>query len=1180
MKKTISYLFTALCGVFLLASCQNLETDIHEPEAPVPQKELKEVIITASIADASSQTKTSYNEAEGKNYWSFGDKIKVFSAGEAAEFTSMNTEPETIVKFKGNIASVTGSSNDDEDSKDYVWGLYPYSPSVSYSEPDGISRTARMTLTYTDMQTGVAGTFGDNLAVMIGRSESLALPFRGAYSGAFFKVNRDDIVSMTLEGLNGEVLAGTATIGLNDNLLPEVYDVADPKTAVTVIAPDGTFEPGANYYMITLPDVALPNGYKVTLRRSDGYEGTYELRANRPLNRIKFRNLSTPIDVRIEDSQNIADGVSTGWVKPSAQSKPGVNEIWYKSVNGVVQFTPDGTTGNEVIGTGFALTNNGAMRRLLFSRPLTKIDANAFKGTNLTSIILPEGVTTIGEAAFMNCSDLTEIVIPDNVTTIEDDAFHYCTSLFSVTFGSGLKSIGNRAFFDIAADNIYIPDGVETIGDQAFAVCPDLRYVRLPESLTTIGSGVFEDSNYIEAFEGAFAADNRHLIDGDRLVAFAAGEIGDEYLEIVPDGVRVIDRGVYAGSTIAGVDLPDGLEEIGPSAFARCFNLKNITIPASVKRIYEWAFEECEGLDWVKIKRSESIIEAAVKEGSDWFAFDCTEDCPIYVPINALNWYTYGQHWEEFGNRLGEYNRFKAIPADNEFFYTTTDGTAVSLPAAYSSLTVIAPDDNGGVGIIRASSDWTTIPSGMFNSLDNPGTANLNSISIPDKVTTIEREAFFFCENLEDVSFGTGVTTIDHNAFFNCGLSTLVLPENIQLLRGSPFGANSSLTTVELPGQVEIFGGNPFMNCEGLIKFTGDHPYISEDGACLISPAGKLISYAGASTTDEFELPENVTELGDYAFAYASCAGIKINSLEPPTLGSHVFDGNNCYVSVPDATYSDYQAADGWSALASAGRLRYHQSVRSIWYTTTDGLKLDDPTALPTGCTLVRNVYVAGKGMMVFSDTVLDIPEEMIHNNQRLKTLSLPDKLEVIGRSAFSHCLYLESISLGSNLKEIGDLALYNTNSITTLTLPQSLKKIGKQALGATKLVSISIPESVTTFGDAPFYQSYQLESFTGDNPYISSDHHCLIVDGKLIAFTPAGVSGSYQVPSGVTSIGQYSMMRSAFTSLSFPASLQSIGISSLRYCESLKTVDIPESVTSIGAFGFSDCLSLESVKM
>lgn len=305
--------YLLLSAVLAIVSCQHADMEISLPDVSSPEE--REVIITASITDAAGQTRTSFNESEGKNYWSAGDKIKVFSAGEAAEFTSMNTEPETIVKFRGYIATITGSSNDNEDSKDYVWGLYPYTLAASYSEPDGISRTARLIVDYTDRQTGVAGTFGDNLAVMIGRSESLAIPFRGAYSGAFFQVNRDDIVSMTLEGLNGEVLAGTATIGLNDNLLPAVYDITDPKTAVTVTAPDGTFEPGKNYYMITLPDVALPNGYKVTLRRSDGYQGTYELRANRPLNRLKFRNLSEPIDARIENEANITAGISTGWVE-------------------------------------------------------------------------------------------------------------------------------------------------------------------------------------------------------------------------------------------------------------------------------------------------------------------------------------------------------------------------------------------------------------------------------------------------------------------------------------------------------------------------------------------------------------------------------------------------------------------------------------------------------------------------------------------------------------------------------------------------------------------------------------------------------------------------------------------------------------------------------------------------
>ncbi len=89
MRTTFKTTWVALALLLALSSCQNLETDVQTPETTSPQKELREVIITASISDASDQTRTSYNETEGKNYWSPGDKIKVFSAGEAAQFRTM-----------------------------------------------------------------------------------------------------------------------------------------------------------------------------------------------------------------------------------------------------------------------------------------------------------------------------------------------------------------------------------------------------------------------------------------------------------------------------------------------------------------------------------------------------------------------------------------------------------------------------------------------------------------------------------------------------------------------------------------------------------------------------------------------------------------------------------------------------------------------------------------------------------------------------------------------------------------------------------------------------------------------------------------------------------------------------------------------------------------------------------
>ena len=1148
-----------LATLVVMAGCQIQDIDVQEPDGL--GKDLREVIITASISDASDQTRTTYNETESKNYWTPGDKIKVFSAGEAAEFTSMNTTLEPIVKFKGYIASITGSSNDDDDSKDYVWGFYPYSEGATYEEPDGISRTARITTTYTDVQPGVAGTFGDNLAVMIGRSESLSIPFRGAYSGAFFQVSRNDIVSMTLRGLNDEVLAGTATIGLNNSLLPVVYDVTDGKTAVTVTAPNGTFETGKNYYIITLPDVALPDGYSVTLRRSDGYEGTYELRANRPLNRIKFRNLSEPVDVRIENAQNISSGVSTGWVQSTTQ---GLNEILYLTSSGAATFNTDGETGNQVTGYGLKRVGTKAYRYIRFAGPVTEIDASAFEGqSNITTVILPSSVTTIKENAFKDCSGLTDIDLGGNVKTIKEKAFFDCNAL----------------------PYIDLPEGLESIGDQAFAVCGSFSYVYLPSSLSEIGSGVFESSSYIEEFAGAYAYDDRHLIKDGRLIAFAAGEIGDNYTEVVPEGVTVIDRGAYAGSTMAGIVLPETLVEIGPSALAQCFYLKNLTIPASVTKIHDFAFEECEGLEWVKIKKSDSMIEAVPNASGEWYAFDCTEDCPIYVPSNALFWYTYGQHWDEYGYKLGEYNRYKISPADNEIMYTTTDGHAVVLPDEYSSsVTVIAPEDNGGIGIIRAESDWTTIPTSMFDSYENPGTANLKSVTIPDKVTSIQAFAFFYCESLESVTFGSSVTTIADNAFFNCGLTTVRLPDSVTYVANGAFGSSDFLSTVYLPAGLTTIVGNPFMNCKNLAIFAGDNSYISSEGNYLVRPTGQLFSYAAASTAGEFVIPESITSIGDYAFAFASFSSVKLMSFTPPTLGRYVFNGLDEYdIMVPDVAFSDYQVASGWSDTDVKSHLKYYQSTWSIWYTTTDGEALPDPTALPSACTLTRNIYLGGQGMMWFSNKVNDIPENMFKNtnniNDRLKTVSLPDDLRTIGASAFNGCVNLESVHLGANLETIGALAFSSCN-LSSIEFPDHLTTLGNQAFKGTRFETISIPRSVTTIGSNPFAECYSLQSFTGDSPLISPDGHCLIYDGVLESFTTVGVTGNYRVPSGVVSISPEAMRRAIFTTVSFPSTLQTIGVQAVRQCENLSTVVIPASVTVIGAYAFDSCPALESITM
>ncbi len=1229
--KRFFYLIVSLA--LLIAGCSKEIVDLQDVESAGQQKELREVIITASIADASDQTRTAYNETELKNYWSPGDKIKVFSAGEAAEFTSLNTELEPIVKFKGNIASITGSSNDDEDSKDYVWGLYPYSEAATYAEPDGISRTARITTTYTDVQTGVAGTFGDNLAVMIGRSESLSIPFRGAYSGAFFQVSRDDIVSMTLRGLNGEVLAGKATIGLDGNLLPVVYDVTDEKTAVTVTAPNGTFETGKNYYIITLPDVALPNGYSVTLRRSDGYEGTYELRANRPLNRIKFRNLSEPVDVRIENAQNIANGVSTGWVQSTTL---GINEIWYTtSDNSVIQYNTAyaSETGNEVDDENCVTPSaNNGVGIIRFYAPLTKIDKEAFSNKEkLTSVSWPETVETIGQGAFQQCRALSDIVIGPNVKVIEEDAF-WETAIATLSLPEGIRRIDYCAFQNCPLTEVTIPNSVDSLGYSK----------SLSESASQpLFSNPFLDCAFLTTFHGRYASDDgKCLVDNGVVRSFATGGMEGATYE-VPSNVRGIGLWSFCGSTISHIVLPNQLLVIYDYAFMSS-RIEDVTIPASVSQIYTYAFYYCSRLNWIKIMKTSGVIGAKATWGSPAGMFNRTNDCPIYVPATLLNYYKGSQYWDVYESR------YRALIEDNEIFYTTSDGEAVRYndnPATGNELDgdIIAPKNNGGIGIIRFKSPITWIDDSAFMFAKS----TLTSVTFPDCVETIGTAAFEDCTLLTNVTFGSGLKTINQWAFGNTGLGDVdFLPDGLENIGACAFEDCSNITRVTIPEsvvhlgyyeRVEIPMGNPFDGCLNIQSFSGK--FATSDGRALIETFGGhdyLISYTDAGMVGQtYVVPENVWAISFFAFwhsklanvvlpdnlariydgafyyctnlssvtipsgveliggiSFSGCSALEWVKIEatsvPPTyLGNHyyetgMFAGSTCPIYVPATLLNEYKTNAYWKPYAS----RYQALIEDdeILYTTSDGAAVSYNVTSDTGNTLVQSGCKApdannGIGVIKFSAPVTEIDEQALYRSENLTSVILPDGVETIGAYSFTGCSSLGSVSFGSNVTAIESNA-FDGCHLETVNLPGSLTFLGEDAFKANPLTTVAIPASLTTTVKNPFLDCSNLTSFTGNNSLVSSDGLALInSSGELISYALAATTGEYQVPDGVVTLGNRSMQGAKFTKVILPSTLETIGLGAFRYSD-ITEVTIPASVTTIDNVSFAGCTSLATIRI
>ena len=1231
--KRVSLLATALLA---LAACQRMEMDVNAPDnnqSAGSQKELREVIITADIADATGETRTSYNEGDGKNYWSSGDKIKVFSAGESSEFTSLNTEPATMVKFKGLISFITGTSDDSEDSKDYVWGLYPYTSAASYSEPDGISRTARITTTYTDMQTGVAGTFGDNLAVMIGRSESLSIPFRGAYSGAFFKVNRNDIVSMTLEGLNGEVLAGKATIGLDNSQLPVVYDVADPKTAVTVTAPNGTFEPGANYYIITLPDVALPNGYKVTLRRADGYQGTYELRANRPLNRIKFRNLSDPIDARIENAQNISNGVSTGWVRSTTQ---GVNEIWYTtSDNEAVTYTVDSETGNVVdSANSVAPADNDGVGIIRFTAPVTEIDSYGF----------------------YNLSNLASVTLPESVETIKTYAFRGCSSLKDINFGSNVKTIKSYAFWEMyGIEELVLPEGLETVEEYAFQYLDHLKRVTIPESIRTFGSvtngmhhSPFINSHIIEQFVGKFAsADGRCLIldeaDGNKVLLHFAGTGYSGQSYSIPSGVTSIAYQAFDYTAPKSIILPEGLLTIEPQAFSWCSSyLESVTIPTTLTSIGTQAFRNCTKLKEVQLKPT--AIPTVIANGSSMgnMFYNPDASLKIYVPGNLLNAYKTTQYWSAYESR------YVAAQTDNEIWYTVTDAADnndainVSDWRDWGDDNQIVPyfDSERQVWIAEFSNPIRYIPDEAFRKAG--GNLILKSISLPASVEEIGERAFQFCPYLESVQFESDfLEAIYDYAFDGCDLRTVSIPSTNYLGMHS-FSENNNLTSVTLGSYIDIDpnDGNPFMRCGSLVSFEGDNDLISEDRHSLIKD-GILIATATAGLTN-YQTPSSVTQIGAQAFygstlqtisilygvtstgwaAFAQCANLErinipksvtnisdwafsgctslqqvgMDSATPPELGDNAFDNTNdtFVIAVPGAGYWEYQSQDRPNWYAQSDHFIAYQANNEIWY----HLVGNEGSHYGLGGTDFGADLIASKRVQLFGSTdkirpLVQIPSELTNEfaeNLEVSVYPFDDIITKIPARAFSTADWnnkLDWISIPGTVTEIGDAAFKGDSHLLVFPLYYDyvLTSIGNDAFSGCSSMNysqnlverVSLYKSVTTVGDRAFKDCSALKQFTANG---------LTSLGKSAFNNCSSLTNAFIGPvSEIKDSTFYNCQALTGLNLRNPGNVESVGKYAFYYCRRLSnagsnstasnTLDLP-NLKTVDRYGFYYCSALK----
>ena len=315
--------------------------------------------------------------------------------------------------------------------------------------------------------------------------------------------------------------------------------------------------------------------------------------------------------------------------------------IFYVEISKIDMYSPKITS--VILENGVTSIGNSAfescisLTSITIPDSVTSIGESAFREcTSLTSITIPDSVTSIEGSAFRDCTGLTSITIPDSVTSIGGYAFSGCTGLTSVTIGNGVTSIVRNAFYGCTnLTSVTIGNSVTSIGWYAFSGCSALTSVTIPDSVTSIGRWAF----YGCSVEIIWSANPQITELGD--YAFS----GYQGISItIPNGVTSIGTATFHGCSAeiiwgdnpqiteldsydfsgyqgTSITIPDSVTIIGQRAFDDCSGLTSITIPDSVTSIERYAFIDCAVLTSVTFEGTVAKWKAISKK--IWWNQNC-----------------------------------------------------------------------------------------------------------------------------------------------------------------------------------------------------------------------------------------------------------------------------------------------------------------------------------------------------------------------------------------------------------------------------------------------------------------------------------------------------------------------------------------------------------------------------
>ena len=870
---------------------------------------------------------------------------------------------------------------------------------------------------------------------------------------------------------------------------------------------------------------------------------------------------------------------------------------------------------------------------------LKTLGDNAFGGTAITSFVFPEtaSIIDIPQTAqlFNGCTNLEELTISSSVPDItasiaglqtlkhiyvNDGNKNYSTNDEHTMLLNSNKTAIKYICGILEEETVNITEGIKTIGASVFAGQWKVKKFVIPASVKTIES---------KAFDGCISVSSIEFEKNGLLTDIGANAFnGCKKLTrlTLPGSLRKLSAGVFGGSYIQEVYVPDSVVSLEEKAFANATYLSKVTglqgitvIPANAfngsgittieigencTKIANNAFDGCKKLVSVTgMKNVETIGTNAFKYCSALAEFTLSEK------IKSIADYTFA-----YCSSLSKVNGLENVQSvGDSAFYHCTSLVEADLP----NVTTIGSSAFNGSGLVTVSiPNVAKLNISTFNEC-----ASLANVTLSDELTDIGRKTFFGCTSLKQIKLPEKLNTLNQWSFMGSGLVSIEIPAGVTRIE-EPYSPNAStvdgvfrdcaaLESVTINGDLESIGDYAFYGCEKLSSF--DFSKVDAVGAYAFAYSGlESVDLTGVNTigTSSFANSLRLKELTGVTViankAFENCGFETLDLSTVTSLGSSAFSGNK---QLETLTIGGNMSAVGEKAFEKCSALNkvvIKDGVVSIGVRAFNGCSAISDLTLPASLATINSEAFYGCSAL----TAVDLPESLatVENsafkNCSLTSVTVSKALTSIGSLAFDCATLTEYIGgnesytvvdgvLYSNEKvyaypaakmlesagevtvaSLNEYAFYNNKNIKKVVLQSGITEIPTYAFAYSSIEEIVIPSSVETIASYAFRGSSSLKTVTfatAENDASKLKN----IEGS--AFYGCSALGKIDLPESLASVGDYAFAESGLTEATLPEACSTIGRYLFYNCANLVKVNILSSgIVSLPERMFSGCSALE----